>query len=94
MTPLRGHEHGTGVPSMTAPSPTARTLARLRAWLTLWWHLTPSAKTSALWIPLRCHIVPPAPAHYRCFMGAPVDPTVHCPRRAVEGEMFCARHLP
>jgi hypothetical protein len=57
----------------------------------MWWHLTLEGKAAAVWYWVRRRFVPPAPSGERCCMGGPVAPMVHCPRRAMDDELWCRR---
>lgn len=54
-------------------------------------HLTWRGRVSAAYYALRRLFVRPAPEWERCWMGAPVDPMVHCPRWSGD-DLWCAHH--
>lgn len=60
----------------------------------LWPHVTWSARRDMLAYSLRRLLVKPAPSGMRCIMGGTLGEVVWCPRRAVEGELWCRRHMP
>ncbi len=84
--------------------------ARARVWRTVrWWiplplatalggvwvsRLTWSGRAVRVWYPIRRLVITPAPTADRCVMGSPVDDNVWCPRQAVDGEIWCRRHMP
>ncbi len=49
-------------------------------WLVAWWDSAPWLRKP--------------PAEDRCIMGSPVDPSVHCRRRAVADTLWCSHHQP
>ena len=57
-----------------------------------WNHLTWRGRLTAAWYPVRRLFVAPAPSDQRCWMGAPIGPHVHCPRRALPGSPWCRAH--
>ena len=54
--------------------------------------LTPTGRLTAVAYRLRAFVVRPADDADRCFMGAPVDAAVWCPRPAASGSLWCHRH--
>lgn len=54
--------------------------------------LTIRGRLSVAYYRLRRLFVAPAPDGHRCFMGEPVAPEVHCPRRVGTGGLWCAWH--
>lgn len=57
-------------------------------------HLTWRGRLSMAYYAARRLFVDPAPSDDRCVMGYPLGEHVHCPRRAVGDELWCARHVP
>lgn len=55
-------------------------------------YLTWRGRASAVYYWLRGRFVKPAPMMDRCVMGSVVDPIVHCPRRALPRNIWCAHH--
>jgi len=62
--------------------------------MTMFRHLTWSGRCAVVYYWVRARFVAPAPARDRCPMGAPVDPSVHCPRSAPPGQLWCRQHVP
>lgn len=60
----------------------------------LWPHVTWSARWDMIYYWLRRLVVAPAPGPERCIMGGTLGDVVWCPRRAVDGGLWCSRHMP
>jgi len=55
-------------------------------------HLTWGGRLALVSYAIRRVFVDPAPMDQRCVMGSTVDPSVHCPRHAID--LWCRRHDP